>query len=619
MNELDQIVRFLRTTPPFDAMPEHQLGQIAAASEMRYARSGHTVLEAGAYNDRLFVIRSGAVELRLAGEELTARLTVGASFAYPSLLRGGEVANTAIAMEDSLLLAVPDAVFHKLREDNEAFRNFFTADEARRLRHALKNRKSAQNTQFETLLAADIVPKRRPVSCTPDTSIHQAATLMRDSNVSTLAVCSGDELLGIFTDKDLRNRVVAAEAPLSDAVSTVMTPDPKTLPCTASVAEAMALMAAHGFRHIPLLDETGALSGMMSGSDILAHLGSNAIDHGAALSRARDAKALIAISRETPRAFAEMERAGLQARQVMRFTSALGEAAHRRAAQLAESELGEPPCPYALVVFGSLARQEQLIGSDQDNGFVIGGEMDDAARDYFAQLGGRISDILDAAGYDYCKGGIMAKNTGQRLTLAEWRDRYARWITQPDEDAILRSTIYFDMRSVHGDASLVTRLHGETVKLAQENRLFLSFLARDALRSRIPLGVFGGLVLEPDSEGKKVFDSKGQAIIPLVDIARTLSLASGVEAVSSAARYAALADGGHMDRGDARSLRDAMNFVNDLRIAHQARQVREGRSPDSLIAPDTLSPLEREHLKDSFAVIRRALDSLRRNLAGGIA
>lgn len=74
-----------------------------------------------------------------------------------------------------------------------------------------------------------------------------------------------------------------------------------------------------------------------------------------------------------------------------------------------------------------------------------------------------------------------------------------------------------------------------------------------------------------------------------------------------------------MARGDAESLRHAFLLVNELRIAHQAAQVRGGDTPDNALAPGTLSPLERDYLKDAFSVIRSGLDSLRRNLAGGLA
>ncbi|MBV7264827.1 putative nucleotidyltransferase substrate binding domain-containing protein [Erythrobacter ani] len=618
-SEIKAVANFLAQTAPFQFLGEERIASISRNVEVRYARSGSEIIRAGEHNDHLFVVRSGAVELRLAGDELTARLGTGSTFAYPSLLRGGEVHNTTTASEDTLLYTIPAEQFHALRDEVPAFRQFFAEDEAARIKHALDNRKQTSAFQLDTKRLGDLIVNTNPVSCPPDIAIASAVSLMHEHDVSTLAICDGQRLQGIFTDKDLRNRVVAERVALDIPVRDVMTASPQTLSTEATAAEAMALMAAGGFRHIPLVSADGALAGVLSATDILSAIGNNAIDTGTAITRARTGDALIEAAKRVPESFAAMTASGLQASHAMQFTSALGEAVHRRAAELAEEELGAPPCPYGLVVFGSLARREQLVGSDQDNGLVIAEDTDSAGASYFEALGTRISDLLDASGYVYCKGGIMAKNAGQRLTQEAWLDRYEKWIAEPTEDRILKATIFFDMRCVHGEADLVRSLRREVVAKAASSSIFISYLARDALRNKVPLGIFRNLVLEKSDDGQKVFDSKAQAIMPIVDIARTLALAHGRTEISTADRLAALAREGKMSEDDSQSLTDAMLFVNELRIAHQVRQVESGMQPDNLISPYSLSPLERDYLKDAFAVIRNGVDALRRNYAGGIA
>ena len=619
VSELQHVRTFLAGTAPFDALGEDALADIARKVTVRYFRSGEEILTSGARNDQLFIVRSGAVELRLAGDELTARLGSGGCFAYPSLLRGGEVRNTTTALEDTLAYCLPQEVFHHLRSASEVVRTYFNESETERIRSAVRDLKLRRASPLQQTTIGDLLAHSAPVSCDPRLPVSDAAGLMAESNVSTLAVCDEGRLVGIFTDKDLRNRVVAPRLAFDTPVGEVMTPGPRTLPGNASAAEAMALMAAGGFRHIPVCEPGGGLMAILSATDILAHLGDSAIDTGMLVARAPGPDALVAASRQIGDGFARMEAGGFHAEHTMRFTSALGEATHRRAAQLAESELGSPPVPYALIAFGSLARGEQLVGSDQDNGLVIDDRVDAAGREYFATLGARISDLLDQCGFVYCRGGIMAKNAEQRLTASEWEDRYTRWITDPDEDRILRATIYFDMRAVHGEAALALSLRERVIARARASSIFISYLARDAQRSRIPLGFFRNLVLEKSADGQKIFDAKGQAILPIIDIARTFALAEGITAVGTLARLDALAEAGRMARGDAESLKDAFLLVNELRIAHQAARIRSGMAPDNAIAPGTLSPLERDYLKDAFSVIRGGLDSLKRNLAGGLA
>ncbi|MEM6857467.1 MAG: putative nucleotidyltransferase substrate binding domain-containing protein [Pseudomonadota bacterium] len=623
-SEITEIARFLSATAPFDTLSEDELGPLTRAITVTYCRAGENIIEAGSQNETLFLVRSGAVELMLAGEELTARLAAGACFAYPSLLRGGEVRNTTTAIEDTLLYGLPADRFHELRRRHTDFAAFFAQDEAQRLAHALKQRREGSTFGLDDRPIGDLVARAHPVTTQPSATIAEAVALMHQRDVSTLAICENNALTGIFTDKDLRNRVVARQVALDRPVGEVMTANPQTLGVQSPIAEAMAMMASGGFRHLPVIDDKGDLSGILSATDILSAIGSNAIDVGMIIAKAKGEAELIAAARRIPESFAAMVTSGVHAGHAMRFASALGEACNRRAAQLAEEELGPPPRAYALVAFGSLARQEQLVGSDQDNGLIIADEdgesaLPQAVADYFALLGTRISDLLHQCGFVYCKGGIMAKLPEQRLTLTGWRERYASWINHPDEDRVMRATIFFDMRTVHGDRSLTQSLRREVVSLVSKDSLFISFLARDALRSKVPLGIFRSLVLEKADDGQKVFNAKAQAIMPIIDIARTQALAAGLEEVGTIARLRALAAAGKMNGDDAKSLEDALLFVNELRIAHQARQIERDEHPDNSIAPYDLSSLERDYLKDAFAVVRDGLDALRRNSAGGIA
>ena len=617
--EINEIASFLKTTTAFQTLTDAQRAQVSREVVIRYARAGEIILEAGGHNEHLFLVRSGAVELRLAGEELSARLGAGSAFAYPSLLRGGEVHNTTTALEDTLLYAIPAEQFHKLRSENRAFKEFFAKDETARISFALKQRREAARFEFDQFEVGKLVGREAPISCLPSTSIHDAVQLMAEMNVSTLAICDEGKLTGIFTDKDLRVRVVARSHDLSEPIASVMTRAPQTLSVHASASEAMALMTSGGFRHVPLTDSDGALTGILSATDILAAIGNNAIDTGMLIAKSRNRAELVDAASHISESFAAMVSSGLHAAQAMRFTSALGEAAHKRAIELAIEELGPAPCGFAFVVFGSLAREEQLVGSDQDNGFILSDDtgLEDLA--YFEKLGALACDILNDCGFVFCKGGIMAKNSEQRRTLSGWRQRYDDWIARPDEDRILRATIFFDMRHIYGDAELTRALHRHTVAQFKDSPLFVSYLARDALRAQVPLGFFRNLVLETTQDGQKVFNAKRQAIMPIVDIARTHALAAGIGEVGTIERLRALAAGGHMNAGDAQSLEDAMILINEMRIEHQSRQVKAGRPPDNLIAASDLSPLERDYLKDAFAVVRQALDGLRRNFAGGIA
>ena len=89
--------------------------------------------------------------------------------------------------------------------------------------------------------------------------------------------------------------------------------------------------------------------------------------------------------------------------------------------QLGEEKLGKPPVPYLWVACGSQARREQTSVGDQDNGMIISNEMEPTDDEYFAALAKFTCDGLDACGYYYCPGDVMATNPKWRQPLRVWK------------------------------------------------------------------------------------------------------------------------------------------------------------------------------------------------------
>jgi CBS domain-containing protein len=86
-------------------------------------------------------------------------------------------------------------------------------------------------------------------------------------------VMRGNELAGIFTSRDFLNRVAAVRAdPGALVLGDVMTPTPRTLRPRDPVAFAINWMAMEGFRNVPILDDNGAVLGVLTVWDVMRHL-----------------------------------------------------------------------------------------------------------------------------------------------------------------------------------------------------------------------------------------------------------------------------------------------------------------------------------------------------------
>lgn len=110
-----------------------------------------------------------------------------------------------------------------------------------------------------------------PYVCGPDTTLLEAATAMEGSDLGSLAVVEGMDLLGLITERDIR-RAVANGTDLGTEVSRVMSDDPDTFDPDLDVWDAATWIAESGYRHLPVVDDDGALLGVVSIRDLLKAL-----------------------------------------------------------------------------------------------------------------------------------------------------------------------------------------------------------------------------------------------------------------------------------------------------------------------------------------------------------
>jgi CBS domain-containing protein len=95
---------------------------------------------------------------------------------------------------------------------------------------------------------------------------------MRDRRVGCVVVCRDHRLVGIFTERDLMRRVIAAGLPLTTPVSACMTPGPVTVGPKESIRSAVDRMEKGSYRHLPVLDEQQRPVGILSIKRIVHYL-----------------------------------------------------------------------------------------------------------------------------------------------------------------------------------------------------------------------------------------------------------------------------------------------------------------------------------------------------------
>ena len=142
--------------------------------------------------------------------------------------------------------------------------------------HIIAEREAPARRQLdETALhePINILPYVPPLNVTPQTSVAEAIRLMQEQRVGCVLVQEANRLVGIFTERDLLNKVLGSAQDLTQVrVEAVMTADPEALPIDAPLAFALNRMGEGGFRRLPLVDEAHRPVGMLSVKHIISYL-----------------------------------------------------------------------------------------------------------------------------------------------------------------------------------------------------------------------------------------------------------------------------------------------------------------------------------------------------------
>ena len=445
--------------------------------------------------------------------------------------------------------------------------------------------------------------KRAAVTLPPSASILDAARTMRDHRVSSVLLLEREHLFGIVTDRDLRNRALAACLDPATPVREIATLALLTVDVSQPAFEALMLMARHNIHHVPVLDGH-RVAGMITATDVMQRHTTSAVYLAGEIFEQATVSGLATAAarvRDLQRSLAAAE---TSAYTTGRIITTITDAITSRLLVLAEARLGPPPVDYAWVAAGSQARSEQTARSDQDNCLVIDDAYDEAAHGaYFKDLATFVNDGLDACGYVYCPGEMMARTDTWRQPRHRWAEYFRRWTDQPDPKSLMLTCVFFDQRCVHGRSELLDGLRREVLQATRGNRIFLAHMVGNALKHRPPLSLFGGLSTVRHDEVKDAIDLKHNGIVPIVDLARVYALAGGHEAVNTHDRLAIAAEGREITEQGARDLRDALEFLGSLRLRHQVAQIARGQPADNFLSLSELGNFERTQLKDAFNVV----------------
>jgi CBS domain-containing protein len=455
--------------------------------------------------------------------------------------------------------------------------------------------------------------RRNVATCAPNDSVLKVAAIMRDLQISSVIICEENNPLGILTDRDLRNKVVAQGLdPNTIAACDIMNAPLITVSEDDFIFEALYRISKNSIHRICVVDQDNRLSGIITISDIMRLQTRSPQKLVRDIDQASTLEDLKSYHNQIQGLVLHLVGTGVPPRELVRMIALLNDQLLLRLiALLRTSQFIDLSNQFAFVVLGSEGRREQTLTTDQDNAIIYADGLPTKDIDKIAAFSEKLIDALIGIGVPPCPGGIMANNPFWRRSYSEWRDVLDSWLTNPLPENILNGSMFFDLRTVYGDNHLEQGLKQQLASYFNQEKMFLTRSAANVNRFLPPLSLFGGLKVEHSQEHRGQMDIKKAGIFAITEGVKALAMEAGVMNGGTRERIEALIDKGVLKRKMAENLEVSYNFLVQLRLRSQVEDLRAGKAPGNYITLDKLNHMEKGRLKLALEEVNEFQDFLR--------
>jgi signal-transduction protein with cAMP-binding, CBS, and nucleotidyltransferase domain len=472
-------------------------------------------------------------------------------------------------------------------------------------------------TKIFAHLVSDYLRPAPVVLSSDDTIAHLIAQLTEYKTTFALVTDGGGRLVGIFTEQDVTRRI-ALRCTGDERLGEVMTTPVHAIRATDYIYFAIAKMRRFGWRHMPVVDRKRRPVGMIRLVDALAVAAEQTVELIERVSHEGTLEGLSEIKAVQVEVADELFADHVPAPEIQALITHINRDIHRRVItmhldKMAEEGWGEPPVSFCAIIMGSGGRGENFLYPDQDNGFILDDYPDAAHNEidgFFMELADRMNRSLNAIGFPFCKGYVMAINPLWRKTRSQWQKQVTTWVKRKSFVAVRLSDIFFDFNVVYGDPDMSHELRNLVTKIMQRKSSlsFLQEIQRESGEQGVALGWFGRFITEKEvKQHKGKINLKHTGTLPLVHNVRMLALREGVASTGTLDRIAALQVKGMFDQDEQDYLAGAFEHITGLLLRQQIRDFKAGKKVNNFVHPKAMSKRERDILTSSL----RAIDKLR--------
>ena len=433
-----------------------------------------------------------------------------------------------------------------------------------------------------------------------DASVREAVRVMSRKRSDILFVNHGDNIVGVINQHDLTERVLATGLDPDKKVIEIMSSPLVSMNENALLYEGLLDMRKRGLSHMALMGSKKKITGVVGFREIGGMQENFAGFLIKEIVVAEGVEQLKRIYKRLPVLVKALSDSGGQPRIITRIISSVADAIQRRLIELAIEELGPAPCKFAFISMGSQGRGEQTLTTDQDNAIItvnLQESFSQEAQVYFKVLAKKVNMELDAVGYRFCEGEIMASNPKWNRELNGWKKYFSEWIVNSNPQDVLDAAIFFDFRCIYGEKILVDQLRTHINKTAKGKTMFFHHMARSITQIKIPV--------KPDN-GQ--MDMK-MILLPVSSYIRLYALREGLTVVGSKHRAQLLLEKNIFDDSLYEELIQALDFITHMRIRSQAEKIARDEPPGNTTDIRQLNQIEtlilKKHLQNIAGVQTR--------------
>lgn len=619
----EDVVTFLKNVPPFQFLDEAVLREVAKNLSMEFYPKDMVILKQdGPPSESLRIIKKGGVKVSMISEDGSEVVIdyrgEGDTFGFLSLVGKDRVRSNITAADDTICYLLGKEMVLKLLDSHRTITEYFLKSHITkyidRTYQEMQNKSIFTGGSDRLLFTTRVgdLGAKEVVSAHEDTPIQEAAQIMSGHRISSLIILNSDSLpVGIVTDRDLREKVVAKGRDAQEPVRHIMTMPLVRVDAKDYCFEAVLKMLRYNIHHI-LVVKDGDLTGVITNHDLMMLQGTSPLSLTKDIESQQSVEGLVPVSRKINGIVGLLLKEGAKASNITKIITEINDRLVRTVIDLTEKKLGRPPVSYCWIVFGSEGRKEQTFKTDQDNALIYAdpatGADAEAAKRYFAEFAAQVRDSLIQCGFPLCPAEYMASNPKWCQPIKVWKKYFTDWISTPTPDAVLNSVTFFDFRSMCGENGLADALRDHLIDHLRDEKVFLGYLANMAIKNSPPVGFLKSFVVEKGGQHKDELNLKVKGIALLVDIIRLFALEKGVRETSTLERIEALRNKHTIVGEYADDFEQAFEFIMLLRIHHQYEQIRTGKAPDNFVNPNNLSHLERRSIKDAFSLVSKVQD-----------